>query len=1230
MDKLKIIYPAKAQARTAIINADIGFIERFKKFLDDYMNTQLVVPISAVTADPNAPDGLGSKLGKLSEKNSQLRTKLDQRDAQLVQAIQDSWNANAKAVTSLASKSGSMLKRVETSGASMLNQEMNTMFSLAKTKAKDNDKDIQRLAKMAMIQANSEAREISKKAAGLVKGSQDTLTKANDSLKTMSDIQATLDLAKAASAAIYGQIEKEVTDAGAAKFLAAQGKINEANQVASSKVDDSLKRIASDVAKALSQLTDQETYNVTSISDSASRQLDVIGKAINKYIGDADTGAKQVQLQYQGQITAAANTGNTIFSSIDQSMSDINNEVTAANTSYYSLKSQLGTTFSGLDADVSALFTALSEKAKTSKASLDKRMDTALSAFKVYALNKTRDNSDELKNAFNAALQAVTTGSGALSLTFEQRQAIIGQLQNWQSSYRGNTDKMVSAFQSTYTGLVQDTSGQLSAAVSEEKGRIEAAKAAQSKMVQDAIAAAQGDPAKLNQLLAKFGIIGDKATAAAAQLKAELEAAGGSLGGGIGDGMMALNALKAAADATSDAYKAAATKNTEASKVANDAVKDVTTRIAGMNELMKQYSGDLSKLLFDANAQAQSDINNSTSTQNAAVASQINAKMSEVQKKLGEVLASGQTNMDDLNAFAAKIGANAENLKTLVGALQGNNVDYLSEVTNIKKEALEQLSSTVKAQVDATTVSFQDDLSKEKSSMSHLVDAMKEDLTTQSGAKSKVLVQQRDQLQALYAELASSKFDRDRAIQNLDSTFTSAEGKVSTGLPDMTAKFNAEKAKVDKALVDTKAAFMDAWSTVNGTIGSTNATGQHELDVLRAAGQDKVNSVKDALGDSSSTVSNMVKRYQEVMSKYLNADREARIKQNADELSKVIDINAALTDSQKAQQAALEQRSAQSKTRAAALAATMGDLTGAQQAAGSGQDTFRAYVQALAQKSRVDMADLVNAMKTQVTDKKSGLYKLLNDNKLFVSGTLDELSADAALVQKGVVDSSSASLTAIQSAASRANTLGSNQAAALKSVNGTSSQVRSLTGAQLTELMTILLAKADLHSQIAASGQNAALQRMASVADATAISSDAMNEATTATRDALQLASKETEDLDVKTGTMIKDTVSAAITEADKYVEAGSNDYNGIVNSLNSAKDFMSVFKTRLDRVTDNWNSAKPEIEGDVSKLRGDIDSLKTQVANDKNSILDRVNAFTSAAQSASLTKLSDMQKRMR
>jgi ElaB/YqjD/DUF883 family membrane-anchored ribosome-binding protein len=178
--------------------------------------------------------------------------------------------------------------------------------------------------------------------------------------------------------------------------------------------------------------------------------------------------------------------------------------------------------------------------------------------------------------------------------------------------------------------------------------------------------------------------------------------------------------------------------------------------------------------------------------------------------------------------------------------------------------------------------------------------------------------------------------------------------------------------------------------------------------------------------------------------------------------------------------------------------------------------------------------------------------------------------------------------------------------------------------------MTILLAKADLHSQIAASGQNAALKRMASVADATAISSNAMNEATNATRDALQLASKETQDLEVKTGTMIKDTVRAAVTEADKYVEAGRNDYNGIINSLNSAKDFMSVFKTRLDRVTDTWNSAKPEIEGDVSKLRGDIDSLKTQVANDKNSILDRVNAFTSAAQSASLTKLSDMQKRMR
>ena len=1226
IDKMGTLIPQKSTVRREIINNAVGFLTRYSTFITDYLNKNLIVPVAAVAADPNSPDGLGMKLNNVLNQNEDLRKQLDDKDGTMVQAIAAAWSQDQNAVTDAAGKAAVALKRTEEEGVKMVNAEMSSMYRAANKAVRDDAKDISALARNQILQVNSSANEVNKTAYALYTASQGIMTKANALFANMADTQKVLDQAQGNTTARYAQIEGDVNKASSANFLTAQGLITQAQLHANAGVDTTLQKVASDIAKALTSLTDAETRNLTAMSTTLNRNLAATTKTITDYGTDASRRAGLLQANYTRALTQTANSANALFSNADSAITDINNGVTATNSSLVSTRSSMTSQFAALDNQVKSLFGDQAQAATVAKAQLDSWMDSTLSTFKDYSLNSTRSGSTDLKNAFAAALASVTTGADSLSLTFEQRQQVVAALMAWQGTYKGNTDKMVTAFSNTYSTLISDTSSQLSSAVADEKARIDAATNAQIQMVNDAIASAQGDPSKLQQILAKFGLVGDRAAAAAQRIQARMNQTGSSIGQGIGDGMAALQALTDAANATSDTYKAAAAANDQAALVAHAAVTNVTIRIGTMNELLKQYSGKISSLLFNATTDAQDAVSQAASAANGNVTASVNSRMSQLQAKLAQVLAGGHASAADLAAFAASVGANATALTDLVNSLQSDSSDGLSSIAGVSKDAIDSLKSGVAAQVAAVSADFSSQLDAEKNSVADLVESMRNDLTTQSGSKSQLLLQRRDQLQALFASLTSSATERDLVMKSLNAKFNDAEKRVSVALPQMDVQITASRSKVSQAFQDKYSQLVTASQAVNDTIADTNATAAQGLVELKKAGDSRVAAVQSTLDDTAGAVSMMVQRYENLMAKYVDSDRAQRVQENSDQLARILGVNSTLDDAKKAQDAALAARQAEALKRAVALAGMVADLSGAQGAAASGQTAFRAYIQALADKTGVNMADLVNAMKTQVGDNKSKLYKLLQDNGLFVNDTLGKLATDADLLQQGVLDGTGDVMANMQGALNRSAALSASQDAAFSNLSSQSNQVNAITGSQLAELMTILLAQADLNADASNQTHSAALQRTATVSDALAISVQAMYEATNSTQDALAVAGNATDDIDQSTQARVKDATDATNEDASEYTDAATADYQALSQAIAEADSFKSVFTTKLQNVQKSWQDAKPDIEQQVGKLKDDVSALEKTADSNKQSEIDRVNNWASNIEAASLTQLANIQ----
>ena len=1225
IQRLTEIYPNKNTLRRDVVNNAIGYVERFTAFLNTYMEQRYLAPIEAVLTNPDSPSSVQSKLKTVLDKNTALRANLDQRDADMTSSVDEAWQANKATITDLAVKTASLLKKSEDSGVSMINAEMSNMYKSANRAVTENMKLINQLGRDKVKAANSSAKSVVSLANYLWKGSNDTLSKANIQFTNMNNTLATLEAAKATMQSTFAQIEADVTQDATQKFITAQNQTGYAQLVASGAVDSTLMKMAAGVTKALAALTADEKKSLTSISTVTGRQLQDLSTKIASFTSDAARRAASIKTAYTNNITGTSQVVNSLFSNIDLNLQGVMNEITRANSSVTSTRGYMDSSFGKLDTDVAQMFANQTQTAALKKTDLDSWMDRSLNTFKGVALNASRDGSASLKQAFDAAMSAVTTGSDALSMNFDQRKAVIAALQKWQSDYKGNTDKLVSSFSSTYTGLVADTDSQMKNAIAAQQSNIVKAQADQAKAIQDAVAASQGDPAKLQALLAQFGLVGDAAAAAAKNIQLNLNTSSGTMTQAQKDATTALGALLQASSANSDAYKQAAAMNTQASSVAGAAVANVTNRLAVMNSMMKQYSDQIGASLFDATNGVAQDVNANSANQSATVTAAIQAKMVKVQEMLTQAISKGQMSSAEIAQFAASIGANATALSAIVSSLRTDSSSGLSDILKVKQDAIDGLKTQVGAQMDSINANFQASLSGEQTSMNNLFNDMKADLANQAGSKSSLLMTKRDFLQQLFGQLTSSSIERDAASKALDKQFSDAEAKVSTSLPQLAAQIQAQQTRVNQAIQDKQAALTAASLDVNGTIADTNATAVTELAALRKTGDEKIATVQQSLNDASGTVAIMVKRYQDTMQKYLDADREQRVQENANEISQIFKVRASLNASQEAQASALATRNATSAARAAALAEIVGTLSGASTAARGGQTAFIAYVKALADKSGVDMAELVSQMKTQVAAKKGALYDMLNANGLFVSGTLDALAQSAGLIQQGVVDGTTDVLANVKTSLANSNALSAAQTGALNGLAGQNSQLTAITGAQLTQLMTVLLAQSALQQSNMSAAQKAAISRTATIQDATGIFGQALDDATKADLDAIQAAADLTDDIDTETRTLVKATTDAALQEASTYTTAADSDYTDIKQALDDAGVMMQAFNDRLNQAETTFKQEKPAIESQVAAIKTDMQTLETTVDQNQAQVIDRVNTWATNTQKNALDQLTKL-----
>lgn len=1225
-DRTGNIFPTKLRARPAILNNAMGFVDRFQAFLDQFIVNKLLAPLLVLTADPASSDSLMTKINQVSADNTELRAFLDSKDLDMVAAVTSAWEADKETIRRAAQNAGTVLRRSETAGVQQVNQEMRSMYTLANRVARDNDRDISRLARAEILQANSSARAVGTSARQLWQTANNTLTRANTLFGSMNDTAAILAAAQSQATLLLSQALAEVNAAASAKFVQAQNSSNADQLRAGSTVDNTLTKVGQDVARALQSLADEENRNVTAVTSNNERLLQALERIIGQNVADANRRAVALSDEYNRNITSVMGSATDVFGMSDRAVADATNKVNTANGTLDTLRTSMATQFAGLSNAVSAAYNNQTQQAALARANLEAWMDTTLNMFKQYALNTTRSGSAQLKDAYDAAISTVTTGAGSLSLSFEQRQKLVAALSNWQKDYKGNTDKLVGAFTSTYSGLVADTSSELNNAVTQQKAQIDAANAANAKMLQDAIAAAGSDPTKLNAVLAKFGIVGDRAAAAAKQIQTELIAASSGIQNGVTTGLTALELIQNASSATSAAYAQAAALNAQASVTSQAAVANVTQRIGTMNAVLQQYSTQLSNQLFSSQSAAQSEVEQAATANGQQVSADVEAKMTQVQALLAEVLAKGQNSTAELNTFAARVGANATVLRQMVDALQSGNTDELAKITTAKKEALAAIQAQVTSQLSANAASFTQQADAEKQSLARLLEGMRSDLSSQTGAKSALLVSHRDQLQQLYGEMSASSIQRDRTGSDLDSKLSSAEASAATQLADLATQIGAQKSRVRTAFVDKRAMLDSASSSVQATVADTNATAAAALGELQAQSAARVQGVKKGLEDSTYAVEMMVNRYEDTMAKYLDQDRDQRVKENAAELTSLLSVKQNLAASAEDQRAAQLAKETESKNRANQLASMVASLNGASAAAAAGEPAFREYVRALAEQTNTSMIYLVEAMRSTLANNKSELYSLLSANGMFVQSTLQDLTTDALLLQDGAVAGGGEVLDSLDSSRVKSSATASTATAAFATAQSDTKGMQSITGEQLVQLMTMFLGQSALQDDSIYQANQEAFGKIADLDVALNTSLAAMDAVSESTQDVLELANSRAQDAQTEIDFNTSSVVAVATGKAADMLDESKTEYDALKKALDEALSFNGVFKNKLDSMQETWDRSKPAVEGDLTKIKSDITNLGKTLSDNNENAMERINNWATSMESDALNQLTAMQ----
>jgi hypothetical protein len=645
-----------------------------------------------------------------------------------------------------------------------------------------------------------------------------------------------------------------------------------------------------------------------------------------------------------------------------------------------------------------------------------------------------------------------------------------------------------------------------------------------------------------------------------------------------------------------------------------------------MNAVLQTYATKLSDQLFGASSDANNQIQGAATENSEKISTDLQTKMAAVQDMLTQVLSKGQSSSQELNEFAARVGANATALTNLVNALQTGSSDAISAITDAQKSSIDQLKSQVAAQLGSVSADFSNQLQGEKSSLASLIEGLRSDLTAQSGAKSNLLIQQRDLLQSLFGQMSSSSIQRQSASKNMQKQLSDAQGKSSISLTELTGLIGAQKSRVMTAFHEKSEILKSAAASVNETVVETQDAANSALADLRSKGDARVAAVEKSLKENSVAIDMMIERYESLVAAALDEDRQERLKTQAEELSKVQSLQDYLTKSQADQLAAYTYRQTQAKARADALAGMIASFSGAAAAASQGDKAFVEYVTALAGKTNTNMGLLVQAMKDKMASGTSDLKDLLSKNGIFSEGVLSDLSAQAAALGQGAVDGGNGLLESLLTARSQSDAAAASQTATFSGIDSSKKEIQALTNDQLVELISIFLAQSALQDSDFAKSNQDTLNSVASLSDSMDLALSAMDTVGDMTQDALQLATDETNESEVEVDEATKAVIDYAYQASNSITQSSQGYYNSLKQAIDQATSFNSAYRERLNDDEKTLQEAKPQIDTSVAKLKTDIANLSTTLNANKQAAIDRVNQWAMATEQDALNQLSNMQ----
>jgi chromosome segregation ATPase len=272
------------------------------------------------------------------------------------------------------------------------------------------------------------------------------------------------------------------------------------------------------------------------------------------------------------------------------------------------------------------------------------------------------------------------------------------------------------------------------------------------------------------------------------------------------------------------------------------------------------------------------------------------------------------------------------------------------------------------------------------------------------------------------------------------------------------------------------------------------------------------------------------------------------------------------------------------------------------------------------------MAELVADMQDQVKSGTGKLASLLANNGMFLNSTMAALAADASAVQRGVVDGSTDVLGAVQDSMAKTGALSSAQMNQLGNLGDQTAALSQITGDQMTQLMTILLAQSAFQSDANIASYKSALSRTADVKTAMKMYSDAMADASQADVDALQEAASVSDDIDTKAQASVQAATTAAMQAAQNYTDQANADYQAIQNALNAAAPVIEGLKTRVENAQKTFDDQSPQIESQISGVQADINKLQTTITSTQQSQVDRVTAWIRSMQTNTINSLKRFQ----